>query len=83
MALTINANGRLIDEGEFSHIVIKTGANGENVLLEDVARTELGASDYSLRSLLNNRAAVALPIFQLPGSNAIELSDNVRKRWPN
>ena len=79
MALTINANGRLIDEGEFSHIVIKTGANGENVLLEDVARTELGASDYSLRSLLNNRAAVALPIFQLPGSNAIELSDNVRK----
>jgi hydrophobe/amphiphile efflux-1 (HAE1) family protein len=79
LALTINANGRLIDEGEFSHIVIKTGANGENVLLEDVARTELGASDYSLRSLLNNRAAVALPIFQLPGSNAIELSDNVRK----
>ena len=79
LALTINANGRLIDEAEFSHIVIKTGANGENVLLEDVARTELGASDYSLRSLLNNRAAVALPIFQLPGSNAIELSDNVRK----
>jgi hydrophobe/amphiphile efflux-1 (HAE1) family protein len=79
LALTINANGRLIDEAEFSHIVIKTGANGENVLLEDVARTELGASDYSLRSLLNNRAAVALPIFQLPGSNAIELSDSVRK----
>src|ERR1700726_2156531 len=79
LALTINANGRLIDEAEFSRIVIKTGANGENVLLEDVARTELGAADYSLRSLLNNRAAVALPIFQLPGSNAIELSDNVRK----
>jgi hydrophobe/amphiphile efflux-1 (HAE1) family protein len=79
LALTINANGRLIDEAEFSRIVLKTGANGENVLLEDVARTELGASDYSLRSLLNNRAAVALPIFQLPGSNAIELSDNVRK----
>src|ERR1700733_9559255 len=79
LALTINANGRLIDEAEFARIVIKTGANGENVLLEDVARTELGAADYSLRSLLNNRAAVALPIFQLPGSNAIELSDNVRK----
>jgi multidrug efflux pump len=79
LALTINANGRLIDESEFARIVIKTGANGENVLLQDVARTELGAADYSLRSLLNNRAAVALPIFQLPGSNAIELSDNVRK----
>jgi multidrug efflux pump len=79
LALTVNANGRLIDEAEFARIVVKTGANGENVLLQDVARTELGAADYSLRSLLNNRAAVALPIFQLPGSNAIELSDNVRK----
>src|SRR3984885_10059630 len=79
LALTINANGRLIDEAEFARIVIKTGANGENVLLQDVARTELGAADYSLRSLLNNRAAVALPLFQLPGSKAIELSDNVQK----
>ncbi|HXL26126.1 MAG TPA: efflux RND transporter permease subunit, partial [Chthoniobacterales bacterium] len=78
-ALTINTNGRLIDEEEFSRIIVKTGAHGENVLLRDVARTELGASDYSLRSLLNNKAAVALPISQLPGSNAIELSDNVRK----
>src|SRR5258707_15813844 len=77
-ALTINTNGRLIDEEEFSRIIVKTGAHGENVLLRDVARTELGASDYSLRSLLNNKAAVALPISQLPGSNAIELSDNVR-----
>jgi hydrophobe/amphiphile efflux-1 (HAE1) family protein len=78
-ALTINTNGRLIDEEEFSRIIVKTGAHGENILLRDVARIELGASDYSLRSLLNNTAAVALPIFQLPGSNAIELSDNVRK----
>ena len=78
-ALTINTNGRLIDEEEFSRIIVKTGAHGENVRLRDVARTELGASDYSLRSLLNNKAAVALPISQLPGSNAIELSDNVRK----
>ena len=78
-ALTINTNGRLIDEAEFSRIIVKTGARAENVLLRDVARTELGASDYSLRSLLNNKAAVALPISQLPGSNAIELSDNVRK----
>jgi hydrophobe/amphiphile efflux-1 (HAE1) family protein len=79
IALTVNTNGRLIGEEEFSRIVVKTGSHGENVLLRDVARTELGASDYSLRSLLNNKAAVALPIFQLPGSNAIELSNNVRK----
>jgi hydrophobe/amphiphile efflux-1 (HAE1) family protein len=78
-AFTINTNGRLIEEEEFARIIVKTGAHGENVLLRDVARIELGASDYSLRSLLNNKAAVALPISQLPGSNAIELSDNVRK----
>jgi multidrug efflux pump len=79
LALTINTNGRLIDEQEFARIVVKTGFRGENVLLSQVARIELGAADYSLRSLLDNKAAVALPIFQLPGSNAIELSDNVRK----
>jgi multidrug efflux pump len=79
LTFTINANGRLIDEEEFSRIVVKTGSHGENVLLRDVARIELGASDYSLRSLLNNKTAVALLIFQLPGSNAIELSINVRK----
>jgi multidrug efflux pump len=79
LAITINASGRLVDEEQFGQIVVKTGDKGQNVLLRDVARIELGASDYSLRSLLNNRAAVALPIFKLPGSNAIELSDNVRR----
>src|SRR6185503_2953865 len=57
----------------------KAGENGEKTLLKDVARLELGASGYSLRSLLNNKTAVAIPIFQLPGANAIELSKNVRK----
>ena len=79
LTLTIDSNGRLIDEEEFSRIVLKTGSHGENILLRDVARIELGASDYSLRSLLNNKTAVAILIFQLPGSNAIDLSNNVRK----
>jgi multidrug efflux pump len=59
---------------------VKTGANGETILLKDVARVELGAAEYSLRSLLNNKTAAAIPIFQLPGSNAIELSNNVRAK---
>jgi len=74
----INTRGRLATEEEFGAIVIKAGANGERVQLRDVARLELGASDYSLRSLLNNKPAVALPIAQLPGSNAIATSDAVR-----
>ena len=57
-------------EEEFGDIIVKTGANGEVTRLRDVARIELGASDYALRSLLNNKPAVAIPIFQAPGSNA-------------
>jgi multidrug efflux pump len=76
--LLINAKGRLNTEEEFGSIVVKTGTNGERVQLRDVARLELGANDYALRSLLNNKAAVALPIAQLPGSNAIATSDAVR-----
>jgi len=76
--LLINAKGRLATEEEFGGIIVKTGARGELVRLRDVARIELGASEYALRSLLNNKAAVALPIAQLPGSNAIATSDAVR-----
>ncbi|MEO7597932.1 MAG: efflux RND transporter permease subunit, partial [Opitutus sp.] len=76
--LLINTKGRLTSEEEFGEIIVKTGARGERVHLRDVARIELGASDYALRSLLNNKPAVALPIAQLPGSNAIATSDAVR-----
>ena len=76
--LLINTKGRLTSEEEFGAIVVKTGAHGERVQLRDVARIELGASGYALRSLLDNKTAVALPISQLPGSNAIATSDAVR-----
>ncbi len=75
----INAKGRLVNEEEFSEIIVKTGPNGEKTLLKDVARVELGASSYALKSLLNNHPAVAIPIFQLPGANALQLSEDVRK----
>jgi multidrug efflux pump len=78
--LQINAKGRLLDEEEFGAIIVKTGANGEKTLLRDVARIELGASSYALRSLLDNHPAVAIPIFQLPGANAIQLSQDVRAK---
>jgi hypothetical protein len=77
--LQVNVKGRLINEEEFGSIIIKTTPAGEKAYLRDVARIELGAAQYALRSLLNNKPAVALPIFQLPGSNAIELSHDVRK----
>ncbi|MEO3677483.1 multidrug efflux RND transporter permease subunit [Rheinheimera sp. FR7-31] len=78
--LLINVKGRLAAVEEFENIIIKVGANGEISRLKDVARVELGASTYALRSLLNNKEAVAIPIFQASGSNAIQISDDVRAK---
>ncbi len=76
--LNVTASGRLVNEEEFGDIVIKTMPDGGVTTLKDVARVELGAGQYSLRSLLNNESAVAIPIAQAPGANALELSDAVR-----
>src|SRR5437764_250631 len=77
LQLSIKAQGRLQSEDEFADIVVKTGANGEVTRLRDIARIELGASEYALRSLLDNKPAVAIGVFQAPASNAIAISDNV------
>lgn len=77
--LTVNVRGRLLNEAEFGDIIIKTGPTGELTRLRDVARLQLAAGDYTVRALLNNRAAVAIPIFQAPGSNALALSTAVRQ----
>jgi multidrug efflux pump len=76
--LSVNAQGRLQNEEEFGDIIVKTGSDGAVTRLRDIARIELGAADYSLRSLLDNKDAVAVPIFAAPGSNAIAISDGVR-----
>jgi multidrug efflux pump len=76
--VSVNARGRLSSEQEFENIVIRA-ENGVVTRLKDVARVELGASEYALRSLLDNKSAVAIPIFQAPGSNALQISDTVRK----
>jgi hydrophobe/amphiphile efflux-1 (HAE1) family protein len=77
--LAINAQGRLQTEQEFGDIVVKTGSDGEVTRLRDVARIEMGAGEYALRSLLDNRSAVAIPVFLQPGSNALQLAQNVRE----
>ncbi|KQO37865.1 transporter [Pseudomonas sp. Leaf83] len=78
--LSINAQGRLVSEEEFENIIIRVGDNGEITRLRDIARVELGSNQYALRSLLDNQPAVAIPVFQRPGSNAIDISDSVRER---
>lgn len=77
--LTVNTKGRLITEEEFDQIIVKTGPNGEKLRLRDVARAEMGSGDYSLRSMLNNKRAVGMGVFQLPGANALAVSEAVRE----
>ncbi|KAA0574457.1 multidrug efflux RND transporter permease subunit [Azospirillum sp. Sh1] len=79
MQLSINARGRLKTADEFGDIVLKTGGDGGVTRLRDVARVELAAAQYGLRSLLDNKPAVAMAITQTPDANALAISDEVRK----
>ncbi len=76
--LNINTRGRLVSEYDFRNIIVRTDAGGGVTHLNDVAKVDLGSNSYALRSLLDNKPAVALPIFARPGSNAIQISDEVR-----
>jgi multidrug efflux pump len=78
--LTVNAQGRLTDPKQFADIIVKTGQSGQVVRVGDIARTELGAADYNLNAYTNGRPSVGIPIFQLPGSNAIETADAIYAR---
>jgi multidrug efflux pump len=78
--LTINTLGRLITPDQFKQIIVKQGSSGQLVFLADVAQVELGAQDYSMTSGLDGKPAVALGIFQLPGSNALATAKGVRER---
>jgi multidrug efflux pump len=78
LQLSVNAQGRLQSEEEFGDIILKSEPGGAVTRLRDVARIELGAADYALRSLLDNKPAVAIGIFAAPGANALQISSEVR-----
>ena len=76
--VTVTTLGRLTDEEQFGDIIIRTGDNGQVTRLRDVARIEMGADAYALRSLLDGEPAVALQIIQSPGANALDVAQSVR-----
>ncbi|MPZ16929.1 MAG: multidrug efflux RND transporter permease subunit [Luteitalea sp.] len=76
--LSINTQGRLTTEEEFGNVVVRATPDGEITRVRDVGRVELGSNTYALRSLLDNQPAAAIGIFQRPGTNAIEASNQVR-----
>jgi hydrophobe/amphiphile efflux-1 (HAE1) family protein len=75
--LNVQTQGRLMAPEEFSEVVVKSTPEGRVVKIKDIGRVELGAESYNTRGYLGNKKAVALPVFQRPGSNALATSDAI------
>ena len=75
--LAVQTQGRLVEPEEFERVIIKN-EGGRIVRLGDVARVELGAEAYTTRGYLGRDKAIAMPIFQRPGSNALETAAAVK-----
>jgi len=73
------AQGRLTSPEQFGEVVVREAPNGGTVRVRDVARVELGTQDYSLIARLNGKPSAAIAVYQLPGSNAVQTVQGVRK----
>ncbi len=76
--VTISTQGRFSDPRDFRNIIVKSTDDGRTVRIWDIARVELGARDYITNSYLNGKPAVALGIFQRPGTNALETAEQIK-----
>jgi hypothetical protein len=76
---TVNVKGRLATAKEFESIVVRTLPDGSILRIKDVARTELAAQDYNNIGRLNGVPATVLEVYQLPGANALQTADGVRR----
>ena len=76
---SVRAQGRLTSPAEFENIIIRETPDGGIVRLKDVARAELGSQDYSVVGRLNGKPSAIMAVYQLPGSNAVQAADGVKK----
>src|SRR6267143_2186187 len=76
---TVRSQGRLQSPEEFADIVIRANPDGSFVRVKDVARIELGAQTYNLKGRLNGKPSAILALYQLPGTNAIQAAEGVKK----
>ncbi len=70
---------RLIQEGQFADVIIKTKEDGSKVLLGDVSEINLGTENYNSTSRMNGNPAATIAIYQTPGTNALEVADQIKK----
>lgn len=78
--VSIQTQGKLVTTEQFENIIIKSGDNGRIVRLKDVGRAELGAQNYATKGYLGKEPAIAMPIFQQPGGNALETAEEIQAR---
>ena len=76
--LAVTTQGRFDDARDFRYVIVKNTEDGRLIQLQDIARIELGAQDYVTNSYLNNQPAVALAIFQRPGTNALDAAEEIQ-----
>ncbi|HEY3820852.1 MAG TPA: multidrug efflux RND transporter permease subunit [Polyangiaceae bacterium] len=79
LTYTVRAQGRLVEPSEFGDVVIRENPDGSSVRVKDVARIELGALTYQQYGTFNGQPAAVIAAFQTPGSNALEVAENIRK----
>jgi hydrophobic/amphiphilic exporter-1 (mainly G- bacteria), HAE1 family len=75
---TVRAQGRLVTPEQFGNVVVRLNPDGSVVRLKDVARIELGALSYKQIGRFNGKASSIIGIYQAPGSNALEVSKQIR-----
>jgi len=76
---SVRAQGRLTTPEEFEQIVVRAAPDGSIVRVKDVARVEMGAQDYTVTSHLNGKPSALVAVYQLPGSNAVQAAEGVKK----
>lgn len=76
---TITTLGRLRDVSQFENIIVKTGEHGDYTRLKDVARVELGGQTYDTSAMIDGDPTATLLVFQLPGSNALQVAGDVKR----
>jgi len=76
---SVRAQGRLTSPEEFDQVVVRENPGGAVVRLKDVARVELGAQNYSVVGRLNGKPGAVIAAYQLPGSNAVQAADGLKK----
>src|SRR5437868_3026972 len=77
---TLSTLGRLVEVEQFASIILNTGKEGEVTYLRDVGRTELGARSQDQSLTLDGKPSIGMAIFQLPGSNALDVADSIKAK---